>query len=118
MKFLFDENIPLRLCSILREKGYAVIGVAELGMAGAPDPQVWEVASREDRVLVTLDADFAHLLRFPPAGTPGVVRLKVHPAVDALILQQLETTLPVLLSYSLAGCLVVAEGSHIRIRRG
>ncbi len=118
MRFLFDENLSLKVCAALRDKGFAVVGVAELGMAGAPDPVVWELAKREGRVLVTLDADFAHLLRFPPEGTPGIIRLRVHPAIDFLILEQLEASLPVLLDHSLAGCLAVVERGNIRIRRG
>lgn len=66
-----------------------MVGVAELGMAGAPDTTVMALAQREERVLVTLDADFANLRRFPPAGTPGIVRLKVHPAIDLFGVQQL-----------------------------
>lgn len=118
MRFLLDENISLRLCAMLRERGYPVVGVAELGMAGAPDTTVMALAQREERVLVTLDADFANLRRFPPAGTPGIVRLKVHPAIDLLILEQLETALPILLSQTLAGSLAVVEKGSIRIRRG
>jgi hypothetical protein len=32
--------------------------------------------------LLTLDADFGNILRFPPAGTPGVIRLKIHPPTE------------------------------------
>jgi hypothetical protein len=41
------------------------------------------------RILLTLDGDFANVIRFPPAATPGVLRLRLHPpseeAIDAAL---------------------------------
>lgn len=45
---------------------------------------------------MTLDADFANILRFPPAGTAGVLRLKVRPATEERIREQLQTALELL----------------------
>src|SRR5205085_6894614 len=39
-------------------------------------------AVENGRVLVTLDADFANVIRFPPEQTLGVIRLKVHPVTE------------------------------------
>ena len=49
---------------------------------GADDPVVPDVAIQQERILVTLDADFANVLRFPPSETPGVVRFRIHPATE------------------------------------
>jgi hypothetical protein len=46
--------------------------VVELGLSGADDSVVRDVAIRQESILVTLDADFANVLRFPPADTPGL----------------------------------------------
>ena len=67
-------------------------------------------------MLVTLDADFANILRFPPAGAPGVIRLKIHPPTEEAIREQIHRTLRVLKDISLVGCLVVSHGEVIRIR--
>jgi hypothetical protein len=44
---------------------------------GAADEQVLNFAIENGRVLVTLDADFASVIRFLPKQTPGAGRLKV-----------------------------------------
>jgi hypothetical protein len=41
------------------------------------------------RILVTLDADFGNILRYPTAGTPGVIPLKIHPPTEEAIREQI-----------------------------
>ena len=43
---------------------------------GQTDAAIREYAIREGRILVTLDVDFANVVRFPPQNTPGVIRLR------------------------------------------
>ena len=59
----------------------------EVGLSGAPDERVLRFAVENGRVLVTWDADFANVIRFPRERTVGVVRLKVHPATGEKIRQ-------------------------------
>jgi len=42
-------------------------------LSGQPDEVIRAFAIAENRILLTLDADFANLFRFPSAGTPGVL---------------------------------------------
>ena len=51
--------------------------------------QLRAFAIESGRVLLTLDADFANILRFPPASTPGVIRLKIHPQTEEAIREQI-----------------------------
>lgn len=74
-------------------------------------------AIHHTRILITLDADFANVLRFPPVGTPGVIRLKVHPPTEAAVREQIVKVLRVLYNTDLDGCLAVSHGDVIRIRR-
>ena len=78
--------------------------------------QLRAFAIESGRVLLTLDADFANILRFPPASTPGVIRLKIHPPTEEAIREQIHRTLEVLKDTPLVGCLAVSHGSVIRIR--
>ena len=68
--------------------------MVELGLSGADDPVVREVAIQQERILVTLDADFANVLRFPPSETPGVVRFRIHPATEEAIDAALRLAIP------------------------
>ena len=116
MKLLLDENLSSQQAATLRNQGHDAIGVAEAGLSGASDERVRAFAIESGRVLLTLDADFANILRFPPAGTPGVIRLKVHPPNEGAIREQIERTLLALKNTPLGGCLAVSLGDTIRIR--
>lgn len=70
MKILLDENLsPLHAVTV-RALGYDAVSVAEIGLSGSDDATVRAVAIEQDRALITLDADFANVLRYPPANTP------------------------------------------------
>jgi predicted nuclease of predicted toxin-antitoxin system len=116
VRLLLDENLSPLQAAALRQDGHDAVSIVEMGLSGAPDPQVRAFAIQENRILVTMDADFADMLRFPPAGTPGVIRLKIHPPTEAAIRVQIQRTLQVLKDTSIAGCLAVSHGDMIRIR--
>ena len=84
-------------------KGIAVSGVAAS-------------ANKDGRILVTLDADFANILRYPPSNSPGVIRLRIHPATEGAIDALLRSTILRLAGTSLDGKLVVSDLKRIRIR--
>ena len=100
----------------LRETGYDAIAATEAGLSGEPDEAVRAFAIKSGRVLITLDSDFANMLRFPPAGTPGLIRLKLHPPTEAAIHELSQRTRRALKDTALAGCMAVAHGEVIRIR--
>lgn len=117
MRLLLDENLSPQQAIILREQGHDAVAVLEIGLAGRPDEKIRECAIAEDRILLTLDVDFANVLRFPPAGTPGVIRLKIHPPTEAAIREQIRKAIAILKDRSLKGCLAVCHGNLIRIRK-
>jgi predicted nuclease of predicted toxin-antitoxin system len=76
MKFKLDENLGLLGKSLLEADGHDVMTVASQHMSGAEDARVYQVCRDEARVLVTLDHDFGHTLRFSPEATAGIVVLE------------------------------------------
>lgn len=116
MKFLLDENLSPLHARSLRELGHDAVSVVDSGLSGADDSMVRAFAIEGDRILVTLDADFANVLRYPPSNTPGVIRLRIHPATEAAIDALLRSTLLGLAGMNLDGKLVVADPKRIRIR--
>jgi predicted nuclease of predicted toxin-antitoxin system len=71
---------------------------------------------RSDRILVTLDADFGNIVRYPPQRTPGIIWLRLHPPTEAKIKQALDRCLAKLGEQDLAGKLVVVDEDKIRVR--
>lgn len=116
MRLLLDENLSPQQAVYLRERGHDAVAVLDVGLSGQSDEKIRDCAIDQNRILITLDADFANMLRFPPAGTPGVIRLKVHPPSEAAIREQIRKALAVLKDIDLAGCLAVLHGDVIRIR--
>ncbi len=76
MKFKLDENIGALGKKLLEADGHDVMTVVEQGLGGATDELLYQMCRDENRVLITLDHDFGHVLRFPPEATAGGVVLE------------------------------------------
>lgn len=63
--------------AVFEAAGHDVATVAGQQMAGATDADLLSACVAEDRVLVTLDLDFANPLRHDPTSTPGIAVLRV-----------------------------------------
>ncbi|MBI3693380.1 MAG: DUF5615 family PIN-like protein [Acidobacteria bacterium] len=100
----------------LRALGHDAVSVVELGLSGADDSAVRAAAIEGGRILVTLDGDFANVLRYPPAATPGVLRFRLHPPAEEAIEAALRRVVPRLTEMRPDGKLVVVDEGKIRIR--
>jgi len=96
--------------------GHDAVSVLEIGLSGAGDEEVRNTAIADERVLLTLDADFANVVRYPPEATLGVVRLRIHPATEDAIDEMLKRAIPSVVEANIRGKLVVVDGRKIRIR--
>ncbi len=79
MRFLADENFPLRAVDLLRQEGFDVSSIREI-QPGASDEWVLALCAAEERALVTLDKDFGELAfqqRLPAAS--GILLFRVTP---------------------------------------
>lgn len=85
MKFLIDRCAGRRLGEWLRSQGHDVVNPRDFG----DDPGDWALLARagaEDRILVTLDTDFAALIYVQAAPHAGLVRLPDVPADQRIAL--------------------------------
>ena len=59
---LLDEDVPILLAQVLRQRGYDVVHATEAGLSGASDEKVFEFALDSGRALLTHNvADFLNL---------------------------------------------------------
>ena len=88
MRFLVDRCAGRRLADWLRAQGHDVLESSELG----PDPgdrALLAQAAEHDRILVTIDADFAKLVFVEESRHCGIVRLPDAPALRRIGLMEM-----------------------------
>lgn len=106
MRFLVDAQLPPALARWLTSAGHPSEHVADLGMAAAPDPEIWGYASRNNAIIVTKDEDFAVLRIMSDASTPRVVWLRIGNTRRAALLRWFEPLLPSILN-------AISEGTRL-----
>ena len=116
-RFLLDEGLPRRAAQDLRDLGVDCIHVTEIDLGGQPDPIVLVRAGQEERVLVTLDADFSRLLAVSQWIGPSVLHLRME-GLDRVRTVEILKRIPVEVLIDLdQGAIVSASQAGFRIRK-
>ncbi len=119
MKFKLDENFGSRTQELFRAVGHSVDTVRDEALQGCSDRQLFESCRREARCLVTMDLDFADVVRFPPAESGGLVVVRPPRNLTLSTLEGLiQQFLSALTQISLEGQLWIVEPGRIRIHQG
>ncbi len=77
MKFLGDMGISPRTIELLRGQGYDAIHLVEESLERMTDPNILEKARQEERILLTVDLDFAQLLAISGDALPSVILFRL-----------------------------------------
>jgi predicted nuclease of predicted toxin-antitoxin system len=102
---------------LLRQGGWDVVHVSEIGMSRADDREILGRARADSRVCVTLDADFHSLLATSGERGPSVIRIRKE-GLDADALAALLRTIWSRIEDALVGgALVTISERSIRARR-
>ena len=100
----------------LGEEGYDAIHVRDVGMATAPDTEIFKLAAKQDRILISADTDFGALLAFRESPKPSFILFRQSDKNPTSQLNFLLAKLPGLEKDLSTGCIVVFEDQRIRIR--
>jgi predicted nuclease of predicted toxin-antitoxin system len=116
MKLKLVENLSLHLKPVLIELGHDVLTAADENLLSHPDTEIAQAAKEEQRMLMTLDIEFADLRKYPPGSHPGVILfrpLSLSPlSVNAFITDFVRRTD----LDKLAACVAVVDPVHVRVR--
>ena len=116
MKLLLDQGLPRSAASLLRAVGIDTVHTGEIGLATADDTTLIELARQQDRIVVTLDADFHAILALSGADKPSIVRIRI----EGLRAEPLAALLRALLAERSVelerGALLTVQTKRVRIR--
>lgn len=76
MKLLLDANLSPEVGRRLKEAGHDAIHVGDIGLLTVTDPEILRAAVKEERILLTADADFGALLALGSLASPSVLLLR------------------------------------------
>ncbi len=116
-RFLVDQGLPRRAVSDLRDRGWDIQHVSDIGMQRSFDADILAYADEHAMVVVTHDSDFSRLLATTAAIRPSVIHLRI-PRVDrARLVSALESLVPTVEEDLTAGCIVSVDEAGARVRR-
>jgi predicted nuclease of predicted toxin-antitoxin system len=93
MRFLVDAQLPPALAKMLVTAGHDAQHVADHSMQAAPDTAIWDLATRENAIILTKDEDFAQRRVLTRAG-PVIVWIRVPNTRRSALLAWFEAALP------------------------
>ena len=117
MKLLLDQGLPRSAASLLRDAGIDTIHTGEVGYATAEDTLIIERARQEERVVVTLDADFHALLALSGASSPSVIRIRIERLRAEAVTELIQRILSDWNSELTEGAMLTVQPGRIRFRR-
>ena len=116
MKFKLDENFGSRSLNVLRDAGHDAETVVQEQLGGARDEVIYDACVSEHRCLLTLDLDFADVIRFPPHEAFGIAVLRIPKGASRQLLDQLVGNLLSMLDREpIVGRLWIVEAGRIRV---
>lgn len=106
----------MEIAELLRDAGHDALTVDEQALTGSPDVDLAQICKSEERILITLDTDFADLRRYPPEKSPGLLVLRLGKQGKRHVLSVFRRILQVLSEESIKGHLWIVDETRIRIR--
>ena len=108
--------MPLSTAKLLRECGIDALHTAEIEMARASDQEILARGLAEDRVVVTLDADFHALLALSGATKPSVIRFRIEGLRPEELCREIQSLLQKFEKNLLEGTVISVRESSVRLR--
>jgi predicted nuclease of predicted toxin-antitoxin system len=116
-RLLLDQGLPRSAARFLGDAGWDVLHVGDIGMARSSDADILDYARREQRVCVTLDADFHTRLAVSGASRPSTIRVRIEGLNGRALAELLKRVWPELGVALEDGAMATITDRSIRLRR-
>jgi predicted nuclease of predicted toxin-antitoxin system len=118
LRFLIDEDCPLSLETLLKEKGHDAIHVKTSGLSGTKDPEIFIFAQKEQRIIISRDLGWSNIKSYPPNTHCGLIILRFSfEAIAIEIRQALEKFIDQVNLPEIIGATVIVDQNKFRIRK-
>ncbi|HYM59361.1 MAG TPA: DUF5615 family PIN-like protein [Thermoanaerobaculia bacterium] len=117
MRIKLDENLPTELIEELGVFGHDIEHVYGEHLSGRPDPDVWNAAQAERRLLMTQDIAFGDARMFTPGAHAGFVLIRLKRPGRGALIAKVRAVFASEDVESWQGCFVVLSDSKVRVRR-
>ena len=119
LRFFADHCIPSSVTRMLSDVDHEVFLLRDYIPTDSPDSLVIEKAQELDTILISLNADFADIVTYPPTNYKGIIALQLRnrPEIIPELMRKLKDYLLAhdnMLHYK--GKLVVVQVHRIRVR--
>ncbi|MFH0922222.1 MAG: DUF5615 family PIN-like protein [Fibrobacterota bacterium] len=117
MRIKLDENLSIRLKPLLHSLGHNIETVRDEDLLSEPDTRIASACRAEDRMLFTLDLEFADLRKYPPGSHPGIVLFRPESMSPLSVNTMVEAFVRNGGLKGLRHCVTIVEPHRIRVRK-
>lgn len=116
IRLLLDQGLPRTAGRLLPAAAWDVIHVGDIGLSRATDQQILDYALSDNRVCVTLDADFHALLATTNASGPSVIRIRKEGLRASALAELLVAVWRQVEQHVVGGAMITVTDRSIRVR--
>lgn len=116
MKFLIDNNLSPLISKELYLLGFDSVHVKELKMQKASDYEIFNLAFKENRIIVSADTDFGFILSQWDKNLPSIILFRNFSTNPDKQLQYLKNTIENFSGELEKGSLLILEPERTRIK--
>lgn len=116
MRFLADMGVDVRVVAWLREQGHEATHLREEGLQRLPDPEIFQKAISERRILLAFDLDFGEIAAFSRGTLVSVILFRLRNTRTPHVIERLSALLAFASADLQTGCLVIVEEGRFRLR--